>query len=65
MKRDWEVERRAVVRWLRWRAEADRADGNDHEARLTRDYAQSIEQGRHVMEGPPVQRRGKKAERAR
>lgn len=52
--RAWRAERRAAVRWLRWKASQDERSGNDHEARLVRGLARCIEKGQHCMEGPPA-----------
>jgi len=54
MKRTWEAERAAAVRWLRWKADRDEANGFEHEARLIRGLARCVENGQHCMEGPPA-----------
>jgi hypothetical protein len=54
MKRTWQAERRAAVRWLRWRAEWEKSNGGGHEAAIIRQLARLIESGRHCAEGPPA-----------
>lgn len=54
--RTWQTERRAAMRWIRWQADKDESSGNDHEARIMRSLARSIEKGQHCMEGPPDMR---------
>ena len=53
-KREWTAEREAAVRWLRWKAWQDERSGCEHEAQLIRRMARCIEQGQHIMEGPPA-----------